>query len=500
MCSPKSWPPSRGEAPPLHLVAELPDEPTPYRGLAAFGVEDARFFFGRTAYVEDMLERLTHYPSLAVLGPSGSGKTSLVQAGFLARLQAKIIPGSSTWPWVLVRPGPNPLRALAIALSRLRPQSSPLTASDALLRRLQVEPGQLPDIIQVLLPSQGRLMLIIDRLEELFTLRQVEEERRFFLDALLAPIQHPHCPAWVVTTMRADFYGHVGRYANLASQVVNHQVYLKPMTTEEVAEVVEAPAAQVGAIFEKGLAIQVGADAQVREEVALPLLEHTLDLLWRKRRGRWLTWDAYLEVGGVAGALRYHADRVIEGLSPKERHVARRLFTRLIWLDEGGGTMAGRRVPKAMLVEQASDPGMEERVLQQLADERLMVVRGEREGATAELVHDSLPLHWTRLRQWVQEDQAFVLWRQRLLTALAEWQRTGHDKDLLFRRARLAEAERWLDERPDDLSPVAEAFIQASREEEKDELARQREEAERSACRCPEKRNSFRRAALSRGP
>ena len=34
----------KGEAPPLHLVAELPDEPTPYRGLAAFGVEDARFF------------------------------------------------------------------------------------------------------------------------------------------------------------------------------------------------------------------------------------------------------------------------------------------------------------------------------------------------------------------------------------------------------------------------------------------------------------------------
>ena len=72
-----------------------------------------------------------------------------------------------------------------------------------------------------------------------------------------------------------------------------------------------------------------------------------------------------------------------------------------------------------------------------------------------------------------------MLWRQRLLTALAEWQRTGHDKDLLFRRARLAEAERWLAERPDDLSPVAQALIQASREEEKDELARQREEAER---------------------
>ena len=33
--------------------------------------------------------------------------------------------------------------------------------------------------------------------------------------------------------MRADFYGHVGRYADLTGQVVNHQVYLKPMNTEE---------------------------------------------------------------------------------------------------------------------------------------------------------------------------------------------------------------------------------------------------------------------------
>ncbi len=231
---------------------------------------------------------------------------------------------------------------------------------------------------------------------------------------------------------------------------------------EEVTEVIEAPAAQVGAIFEKGLAIQVGADAQVREEVALPLVEHTLDLLWRKRRGRWHTWDAYQEAGGVAGALRYHADRVIEGLSPKERDVARRLFMRLIWLEEGAGTMSGRRVRKAMLVEQGSDTGMEERVLQQLADERLMVVRGERDGATAELVHDTLPLHWTQLRQSVQEDRAFVLWWQRLLVTLAEWERTGHDKDILFRRARLAEAERWLAERPDGLSPAAQTFIQAS--------------------------------------
>jgi WD40 repeat protein len=469
----------KGEAPPSDLVADLPDSPTPYRGLAAFDLGDARFFFGRTAYVRDMLERLPHHPFLAVLGPSGSGKTSLIQAGFLAQLQVDSRPGRSPSFWSLVRPGPNPLRSLATALGRLQPQSDPLEASEALLQRLQAQPERLPDLIQASLPLEGRLVLVVDRLEEIFILCQAEGERRPFLDALMALVQHPHSPAWVLTTMRADFYGHVGHYADLAAQVVQHQVYLKPMNGAEVAEVIEAPAAQVGAIFEKGLATQVRTDAQVGEEVALPLLAHTLDLLWRKRRGRWLTWDAYHEIGGVTGALRYHADRVIEGWSPQEREMARRLFMRLIWLEEGAGTMAGRRIQKAMLVGQTSDPSREEHVLQRLADERLIVVRGEDEWATAELVHDTLPLHWGQLRQWVQEDQAFVLWRQRLLTALAEWERAGRDRDALLRRARLAEAERWLAERPDDISRRAKAFIEASREEETDELTRQREEAER---------------------
>jgi DNA-binding PadR family transcriptional regulator len=139
------------------------------------------------------------------------------------------------------------------------------------------------------------------------------------------------------------------------------------------------------------------------------------------------------------GALRYHADRVIEELSPQQRAVARRLFLRLIWLEEGTGTMAGRRMEKTALVEQVANPGMDERVLQRLADERLVVIRGEGEQATVEVVHDTLPIHWRRLQEWMQEDREFVFWRQRLSAALAEWERTNRDKGSLLRRARLAE-------------------------------------------------------------
>ena len=98
----------KGEAPPSQLVAELPDAPAPYRGLAAFGAADAVLFFGRSEELDELLERLTYQPFLAVVGPSGSGKTSLLQAGLLARLQAGVVPDSGSWLHAAIRPGPHP--------------------------------------------------------------------------------------------------------------------------------------------------------------------------------------------------------------------------------------------------------------------------------------------------------------------------------------------------------------------------------------------------------
>ncbi len=465
----------KGEAPPSELVAELPDQPAPYRGMADFGVDDARFFNGRTRDIREIHERLPHHPFLAILGASGSGKTSLVQAGLLASLRANALPGSVTWPCQIVRPGPMPLRSLAQALTRLQPQQDVLITSDELYKRLQIAPTDLPVITQSILSSDRRLVLIVDRLEELFTLCEKDEEQRAFADALVALTQHPHQPAWIVVTMRADFYGHVARYRGLADQIVNHQIYLKPMGDEEVAEVIENPATEVGAIFEKGLASQVHNDAEVREEIALPLLQHALDLLWRKRRGRWLTWDAYHEIEGVAGALHYHADRVIEGLGPEKQEVARRLFTRLVWLEEGAGAiMAGRRVEKTLLVGQFAVPEAAESVLQGLADKRLIVLRGNSEQATAELVHDTLPLHWDKLGQWVREDQEFILWRQRLRIWLAEWLRDKHDEGALLHGEPLTEAEGWMRRRIDELNPDEQGFIKRSVKLRENDLAQKK--------------------------
>ncbi len=451
----------KGEAPAAALVAELSDEPAPYRGLAAFDADAARFFHGRDAEVREILERLAHHSFLAVVGPSGSGKTSLVQAGVLPRLPARLAPAAKS-PCLTMRPGSRPLSALAIELARLQPTNDHVAATDRLLARLAANPHDLPMVARALLPPAIPLVLVVDRLEELYTLCDIEPERNQFIAAMLALAADPHRNAWVIATLRADFYGQLSRDPDLAREVVSHQIFLTGVTAEAAAQIIESPAAEVGAIFEKGLAAQVRTDASVRGEVSLPLLQHVLEMLWRQRRGRWLTWDTYRAVGGVAGALSYHAERVMESLGADERVVAQRVFCRLVWLEEGSGALASQRIEKAALIQQFFDPLMAERTVQRLADERLLVLRGAAGQANVELAHDTLPRYWPLLQEWVQQDQSFLQWRQRLRGHVTDWQRANGDEGALLRGTPLADAERWFADRAADLAADETEFVNQS--------------------------------------
>ena len=86
---------------------------SPYRGLMAFREEDAQNFFGREAFVEQLLIDVNRKPMVAVIGASGSGKSSVVFAGLIPKLrQDKNI----QWQIISFRPGKNPFESLAVAL------------------------------------------------------------------------------------------------------------------------------------------------------------------------------------------------------------------------------------------------------------------------------------------------------------------------------------------------------------------------------------------------
>jgi len=417
----------------------------PYQGLAAFTEADAEFFFGRKALVTDLVDHLCSNPRfLAVVGPSGSGKSSVVQAGLFPAIRRGEVPGSGDWHLLTLRPGADPFATLSAA---------GLDAS---------QDGDLQAAVRAFLethPQVERLMLFADQFEELFTLcpQPIQEQFLRQLSALL----ESNLAVTVVLTLRADFYGHLLRYRPLVDWLKIGQVNVPPMGPEELRTAVEEPALRLGLRFEPGLVETIVEEASAAHH-PLPLLESALTQLWEKREDGTLTHAAYQALGQVAGAIGQWAEEAYTELVPEERALARRVFSRLMHYGEGEVADTRQRQSLAELVTRPEEQEPLHRVVQRLADARLLVTGGDPGAETAEIIHDALLHQWGRLKHWTAEQREFYLWRQRLDERLQEWEEKRQDEGALLRGALLAEAERWLAERSDDLNLDEQAYIRES--------------------------------------
>lgn len=148
------------------LAPQRPTAPgeCPYPGLDAFGPGEARWFFGRDAAISDVLRYLDTMRQggpggpLLVVAPSGTGKSSLLRAGLWKALDEGRLPapGSQSWPRIAITAlGPRPTQALRSALATV-------TSTEGI-------------------PVDSRTIVVIDQLEEVFTVCESEEERAEFL-------------------------------------------------------------------------------------------------------------------------------------------------------------------------------------------------------------------------------------------------------------------------------------------------------------------------------
>jgi formylglycine-generating enzyme required for sulfatase activity len=232
------------------------------------------------------------------------------------------------------------------------------------------------------------------------------------------------------------------------------------MTQEELRRAVVEPAVQVGLSYQPGLENRILDDVG-DEPGNLPLLEFVLKGLWEERRGGELHHEAYDAMEGVEGAIAKRAEAVWTSLidqGGENEERLRRVFLELVYSEEGAKDTR-RRIELEKLGEGAGA------LVAELTRERLLVTgRDEATGKeTLEVAHEALISNWERLQRWLDEDHDFRMWRQRLSVGLMEWVRTGRrDSGTLLRGGPLAEAERWLGARGEDLSSDECAFIRAS--------------------------------------
>lgn len=433
------------------------NEGNPYKGLAHFTQDDAADFYGREAYVQRLLDRVSQGGLVALIGASGSGKSSLLVAGLIPELLAASGNGER-WRIVVLRPGSRPCDSLAHALAphlSVRRLARLGGSAEGLSQGLADGSLSLAAVAAEVLGNSGkeRLLLIVDQFEELYTLCPDEEGRMAFVKHLVA--SEALARLTVLISLRADFAHRAISQRALADAIQARGVVVGPMNREELRRAIEEPARNRGVFLERGLTERLLHDLGDRAG-SLPLLQFTLTALWQERSAHHLTHDAYEMIGQLGGALINYAEDIFSRLTAQQQQAARRIFLRLVRL---GATSPDTR--RQAQREEFDDEQWA--VVGQLADSRLLVTNRDDTGQeTVELVHEILIENWPRLSEWLHADRAFFLWREGLRSSMRLWKMSGQDDGALLRGGPLAEAEGRVAERWHDLTAAEQHFVQAS--------------------------------------
>ncbi|HEY1555478.1 MAG TPA: serine/threonine-protein kinase, partial [Kofleriaceae bacterium] len=359
------------------------EDTCPYRGLAAFGEADAKYFFGRSNEIRTALSQLETWPLLAVIGPSGVGKSSFVHAGLVPAMRA-----TGNLRVHVLRPGRTPLHRLAGILEDSLGTGQ--QSSGDLIAQLREAPGLFGDMLRKLAARHSqRVLVVVDQLEELFTLCDSDEIRRQFLSAILAAADDPTSPVRVVLSMRADFLDRLAGHKQFLAELSRGIFFLTAPDEENLRETIVRPAELAGYAFE---------DASIVDDMlqvatsrgALPLLSFAASRLWdaRDRGKKQLTTAAYKHMGGVGGAFARHADQVAAAVPSQSQALLRAIMNRLVTPE---GTRAV--VDHSELLTLAAREEVE-RVLDQLVRARLVNLNEGDQGATVEIVHEMLISEW----------------------------------------------------------------------------------------------------------
>ncbi len=428
------------------------DDDSPYRGLAAFGEGDAKFFFGRSNEIRTALSQLEVWPLLAVIGPSGVGKSSFVHAGLVPAVRGT----GGNWDVRVLRPGRSPIAALANAIGDVDPGR--ITEVIGMLREA---PGQFGEALRnEAVRKKHRVLIVVDQLEELFTLSDDDEARRTFLAALLAAADDPSAPVRVVLSMRADFLDRLAGHKLFLSELSRGLFFLSAPDVENLRETLLRPAEIAGYAFESTDIVEdMLQTASARG--ALPLLQFAATRLWdaRDRNRKLLTVAAYNAMGGVGGAFARHADEVSQSVPLQAQTLLRAVMTRLVTPE---GTRAV--VDHNELLSLAPDHADVQRIIDQLVRARLIHLHTDpTQGATVEIVHEVLITEWPTLKRWLEDSHALRGFTHELRQATRQWAGRGRPADLVWRGQTAQEALSVARRHLLDLSAAERDFLAAVR-------------------------------------
>jgi hypothetical protein len=434
--------------------------PNPFKGLEAFQQIDSALFFGRDDMARLAVNRLRETHFLAVVGASGVGKSSLLRAGIIPLIRQGAIDASDTWVVLLFTPTTHPLDELARRLALLMPRNQ-----DEIKAELR-QSGQIMSLIEAALqnkPPQARLLFVIDQFEEVFT-QTNEIEREQFLD-ILRVLSTLNSRVHIIIAIRNAYFGELSHYPDLAKVFEQPNLLaLTEMPAANLTQAIESPAQVVGLRYEAGLVDRLLNDAQA-EAGSLPRLQYALYQLFRKRTDSRLTIAAYKAMGGVQGAIVYHAAMIFNRMNKQQQDVLQRVLLRLLDVSETGDVVLHRvsqdelKFPDVAnhavvpIINQLSEPVSRLITMQQFP---LPPVRP----MELYITHEAFIQAWDKLQQWIAEHLENLKYESELRRAAANWEASEHDEGYLLRSDKLTQAEKWF--KTHHATALQQAYVEAS--------------------------------------
>jgi WD40 repeat protein len=480
----------------------------PFRGLEPYEFEHAPIFFGRDNLIAKSAEQLAVNARagtafLLVSGASGSGKSSLVKAALVPhlmgpqRMQGIAIvrrlvfkpsevaakatqagdlllgllqaltrkqPSSDIGLPELLGPGQD-CQSLADHL-RLAPDDPGIFFTDALARVTQVErqSGRL------LAYEEAKLILVIDQLEELFTVPGIGPGERSIFIRVLAGLARSGA-VWVVATVRADFWHRLAEISQLTQLCQGDgRIDVSTPSPAELAEMIRKPAEAAGLSFEVHPRSGLGLDALLAEDAAaapgvLPLLSFTLEALYEndvtKMHGRMLMQATYESLGGLEGAIAKRANETVAALAEAAQKALPRALRALATVSSDTNQAPVARVTPLTNFPPGSDVRA---VIDALTAARLLVATSDGATPMVRVAHEALISRWKLANDQLAADRRDLETRVLIERQQARWDSAieGDKHKLLLHDPDLANA-RDLDRRwGDELSGKLREFIASS--------------------------------------
>ena len=253
-----------------------------------------------------------------------------------------------------------------------------------------------------------------------------------------------------------------------------------PPDASEITQLLRRPMFAAGLQFEPE-DVQTGQrlddllrDAAAANRDSLPLLEFTLDELYRLRWGNMLTLQAYHDLGGMEGALARRADEVFAGLPAAAKSALPHVFRQLVTIGGDDQTAPARKqAPLASFdVPETGGggslkPGSKTSPARQLVDAfiaaRLLTAKQTDDGTpVVEVTHEVLLSRWQPLAVWLRDDRELLRIRGRVGAEAARWVQEGRRADLLLQTGKLLEEGRQLQSAGFPLNAAERKFIAKS--------------------------------------